>query len=354
MNNIYPKPSNNFVAIDVEYADCEQNICQIGLAIVRNLEITERRVWAIQPPDNHYEENFCRAHHMTEKDTVNAPSFEELWQEIQPYFLMGQLWAHNAISVEQPVIEKNLQQCGFSSDWIDIFDSRALYQRPDCQPNSGNGLHQCCMALNIPFDAKQHHDAEYDAVMCAKIVIAAAKGQQPDWTNVPKNSEELRKQLQEKCILHLGDFQSYYSKTTSGEEDVIAVLSSTDGIGVEQVIDVFDKGDVIKEVNTASVDFSPLDTRPDNPLFGKRVVLTGLFQVQRDEIKKALDAMGAKRTSGISGKTDAIILGTHNVGYTKIIDIEQQEQKGHHIARIVGDADLEALLYGDGSKFFND
>lgn len=32
------KPSASFTAIDVEYADHEQNICQIGLAVVRDLE----------------------------------------------------------------------------------------------------------------------------------------------------------------------------------------------------------------------------------------------------------------------------------------------------------------------------
>lgn len=351
MNSARQIPFRDFVAIDVEYADSEQNICQIGLAEVKDLQIVTSRSWLIQPPSNYYEEQFMCHHHITPDDTENAGSFDQVWQEIQPCLLPHQLWAHNAISVEQPILEKNIIMCGYDASWLEIFDSRDLYQRPDCAPNSGNGLAQCCMALSIPFDTKQHHDAEYDAVKCAEVVIAYAKGQLPDWNGVPKNSEELRKQLQEKRILRLGDFQAYYANNASGGEDVIAVLSSTDGSNVDQVIDVFDKGDIIKEVNTSNIDFTRLDTRPDNPIRGKRVVLTGLFRFQRDDIKKALDVMGAKRTSGISGKTDVVILGTHNVGYTKVIDIEEQESKGHHIARIVGDADLEALLYGDGLKF---
>ena len=111
MNSITPKPLNDFVAIDVEYANREQDICQIGLVVVRNLEIVEQRVWVIQPFDNHYDENFSRAHHMTEADTANAPTFDIVWlNEIRSYFLIGQLWAHNAISVEQPVLEKNFQE----------------------------------------------------------------------------------------------------------------------------------------------------------------------------------------------------------------------------------------------------
>lgn len=349
-----PTPSRDFVTIDVEYADSEQNICQVGLAEVKDLQIVTSRSWLIQPPCNYYEEHYIRKHHITPDDTQNAGFFDQVWQEIQPCLLPHQLWAHNAISVEQPVLVKNITMCGYDASWLEIFDSRNLYQRPDCSPNSGNGLPQCCMALGIPFDTKQHHDAEYDAVKCAEIIIAYANGLQPDWNGVPKNSEELRKQLQEKRTLRLGDFQAYYANNTSGDEDVIAVLSSTDGCNVDQVIDVFDKDDFIKEVNSSTIDFTRLDTRTDNPLRGKRVVLTGLFCVQRDDIKKALDVMGAKCTSSISGKTDAIILGTHNVGYRKVIDIEEQEAKGHHIARIVGDEDLEALLYGDGQKFFKE
>ena len=354
MRKIIPKPSNNFIAIDVEYANKKQDICQIGLVVVRNLEIVEQHVWIIQPSDNHYEENFSRVHHITEADTVNAPKFDIIWRnEIRSYLLNGQLWAHNAISVEQPVLEKNFRENGLSEDEgrFEINDSRDLYRRPDCLFNSGNGLTQCCMALGIPFDAKQHHDAGYDALKCAEIVIAYAKGQEPNWTDVPKDTEELRKQFQEKRVLRLGDFQTYYTSILSGEEDVIAVLSSTDGSGVEHVIDVFDKGDVIKEVNISSLDFTRIDKRPNNPLYGKRVVLTGLFKIKRNDIKNALNMMGAKCTNKVGEKTDIIIFGTYNVGYTKIISLEQQEARGHHIFRIVGDTDLEALLYGDGDKF---
>lgn len=354
MNIARPIPSRDFVAIDVEYADSEQNICQVGLAEVKDLQIVTSRSWLIQPPCNYYDENFLCHHHITPDDTKNAGFFDQVWQEIQPCILPHQLWAHNAISVEQPVLEKNITKCGYDASWLDVFDSRDLYQRPDCSINSGNGLMQCCMALGIPFDAKQHHDAEYDAIKCAEIVIAYAKHQKPDWNGVPKNTEELRKQLQEKRILRLGDFQSYYANNPSGEEDVIAVVSSTDGSNIDQVVDVFDKGDRLPSENSGRIDFSRLTIGEDNPLFGKRVVLTGVFCIERREIERAIEAMGAKKVPKPTKVTDAVILGTKNVGFTKLIAIEEQENKGHHIARIVGDADLEALLYGDGKKFFKE
>ncbi len=346
------KPEKNFVAIDVEYADSEQNICQFGIAIVQNLEIILSRSWLIQPPSNYYDERLINIHQITPEMTANAAPFDVVWQEIQPMLLHYQLWAHNAVSVEQPVIEKNLDNCNYDHSWMSINDSRDLYQRPDCPPNGGNGLAQCCMAIGIP--CKNHHDAEADAVMCAKLVIAAAKGQQPDWSGVPVSNEMMRKQQQEKRVLRLGAFTDYFAEHPSGEENVFAVLSSTDGSGIEQVVDVYDKGDRSKECVTVEIDFDRVAVNHEYPVRGKSVTLTGMFNCERREIKLALEMMGIHPTSSISGKTAAIIAGTRNVGPRKLIEIENQEQRGHHIPRIVGDDDLLDFLYGNGQKFFSD
>ena len=345
-------PSSDFVAIDIEYSDSEQNICQFGLAVVKNLQITETRCWNIKPPGNRYDAQYTRTHHMTAEDTADSPSFAEVWPEIEPYLREQKLWAHNATSVEEPILNKNLamHKIQAAERWYWINDSRSLYGRKEC-PGKGNGLEQCCMALGMP--CENHHNAEADAVMCAKIVIAHLQGQQPNWEGVPVTKEALRKSRQEKRILRLGGFAEYFANTSSGEEDVFAVLSSTcDDMEVEHVIDVFDRGDKILEGNTDNVDFSRLNTGDGNPLFGKRVVVTGMFRVNRKDVEKALEVMGAKKTATISSKTDAVIVGTRNVGPNKLLALEEQELKGNHIARIVGDDDLETLLYGDGHKFF--
>lgn len=341
----------NFVAVDIEYADSIQHICQLGLVVVRNLEIVERCSWLMRPPGNRYEQNMIRVHGITPDVTADAPSFEQAWPEIWEYLNGETLWAHNAASVEQPVINKNIRFCEQDFDTIAwINDSRELYQRPDCQAGSGNGLVQCCMALGIPVD--NHHDALSDAEMCARIVIAAAEGRQPDWRGVPVSDKELRKVQQCKRKLALGDFTAYYESTSSGEEDVFAVLTSTYDGAPEQEVDVFDKGDRISDASIKGVDFSRLDTSDINPLFGKKVVLTGMFGYNRPDLEEAIRLMGAKKVPKPTKVTDAVIVGTRNVGFTKLCAIEEQEAKGHHLARIVGDADLEELLYGDGHKFF--
>lgn len=342
--------SRRFIAIDVEWATRDQMICQIGLAAVNYGEIVESAQWLIQPPGNEYDETLFCNHHIRPEMTATAPTLEEAWPEIQPRLLAGQLWAHNAACAEVPAFRKSLSEYGIPCEWLDIRDSKDLFIRPDCA--GGNGLAQCAMAMGVPFTEQEHHDALYDARMLAEILIRYAGGIRPDWAMVPENTEQLRKAQQGKRYLRLGEFTAYYREHPSGEEDVLAVLTSTYDGAEEQVINVFDKGDKLPKEKDGQVDMARLDRGEESPLFGKKVVVTGAFAISRKEIERAIEAMGAKKVPNVTKNTEAIIIGTENVGCNKLVALEEQEAKGHHIRRIVGDADLEALLYGDGRKFF--
>ena len=343
--------SNTFVAIDVEWATRDQMICQIGMATVRNGEIAEHRRWLVQPPGNYYDETLFGNHHVRPEMTEAQPTLEELWPEIQPCLLNGQLWAHNAVSAEMPAFRKSLGEYGIPCEWLCINDSKDLFQRPDC--TGGNGLAQCAMAMGVPFEEGEHHDALYDAEVLAEILIRYAEGYRPEWADVPANTEQLRKSQQGKRILQLGALAAYYAEHPSGEEDVLCQVASTyDGAPV-QLVDVFDKGDKMPKEKDGVVDIARLDRGDGSPLYGKKVVVTGAFAVSRKEIERAIEAMGAKKVPNVTKNTDVVIIGTENVGCNKLIALEEQEAKGHHIFRIVGDADLDALLYGDGQKFFS-
>lgn len=353
INNPNFKPSRNFVAIDVEYADSKQNICQIGLAIVENLEIVESRCYNIQPPGNHYDSQYLQKLHLTPDDTAGAPTFEQVWPEIAECLRDKLLWAHNAASVENRVINKNIARC-YSDikplQWVN--DSRDLYQRTDCPKEKGNGLQQCCMALGIPFDESRHHTAEYDACMCAKIVIAAAENHTPSWEDVPVSKEDIEKQQQFNRVLRLGELATYYKINPHDTESVHVLMSSSYSGAPEQSIGVAKKDKFIPGGNNLpDVDFSRLNVRPDNALHGRIFYLSGVSQYKRESIKNAIKAMGGAEAKSISG-ADVVILGTRNVGPNKLIELERKIDNGIQIACIVGDEDLEELLYGDGWKFF--
>jgi DNA ligase (NAD+) len=50
-------------------------------------------------------------------------------------------------------------------------------------------------------------------------------------------------------------------------------------------------------------------TNTDNPFFGKTVVITGSFSLNRDTIQSKLESLGAKVTGSVSKKTDLLIVG---------------------------------------------
>ena len=117
-------------------------------------------------------------------------------------------------------------------------------------------------------------------------------------------------------------------------------------------MDVFDKGDRMQKEGDGIVDIARLDTSEDNPLRGRVVAMTGAFHISRKELERALEAMGAA-TDGMTKNTDILLVGTRNVGLPKLAKYEKQTAR-RSVALCVGDADLDALLYGDGRKFFGE
>ena len=387
----------DFVAVDIEYADSIQSICQFGLTVVRGLEVVETRTWNIQPPGNRYEQRYAYTHHMAASDTVDAPTFEQAWPEIWEYLKDETLWAHNAASTENPVINKNIARCDKDFETIAwINDSRSLFHRPDCEPNKGNTLQLCCMAMGIPFDEQAYHNAGYDAEKCAELVIAYSKGVRPDWSGVPVDKEGLRKTGQQKVVLHIGEFQAYTDRVekvkaklkdslnhvekpsqelslfgefdansekpsepviTPEEEqmlyhtDLFAEIASTCADTEPQTVDVFDSGDTMPKDGRDSLDYSRLDTSADNPLYDAKVCITGQFHISRKSIKAALEAMGAKETSSVAKTTTVILIGERCVGLPKLAAMEKLLHNGFNIPRIVGNKDLDRFLYGEARLF---
>ena len=54
---------------------------------------------------------------------------------------------------------------------------------------------------------------------------------------------------------------------------------------------------------------APVEILEDNPFVGKKFVITGKLSAPRSEVKKALESLGAKVSSSISGSTDFLLAG---------------------------------------------
>lgn len=155
-------PRNNkfdFTAIDFETANANyESICQVGLVRVEGGEIVKEIDLLVKPPENAYHWGHSRVHGIKKKDTINAPTFDEIWPQIEPYVFRKKIVAHNA-----------------------LFDTRCLrnvlkYYQIDIPPFSSEctvkiynkNLAALCKEHQIELN---HHDALSDAKACATLYL---------------------------------------------------------------------------------------------------------------------------------------------------------------------------------------
>ena len=159
----------NFIAIDFETATGKRaSICEVGICVVREGEVVETRSWLVQPEDNAYSYWNIKVHGIRPEDTEDAPSFPEVWAEIERTYLdeFYTFVAHNVSfdrsCLEYSAILYNLHLPEIS--WqCSLKTARQIYNF-EC-----NALGYLCDQLGIP--EGRHHRAGDDAEMCARLYL---------------------------------------------------------------------------------------------------------------------------------------------------------------------------------------
>ncbi len=156
--------NNTFTAIDFETANGKRSsICQVGLVRFVNGIATEKINFLVQPPNNIYWDKMIDIHGITAAQTANAPTFDKLWLQIEPFIAQQQVVAH----------------CGFMFDFNCLKQTLEYYELP--RPNfTGhctykiykNKLDALCSQYNI---ALNHHDALSDAMACGELFLIHLK-----------------------------------------------------------------------------------------------------------------------------------------------------------------------------------
>ena len=268
----------NFVAIDVETAVGKRwSICQIGLAIVENGEITQTFSRLVQPPQNEYAIGNINVHGITPDMTEYAPIFPEVWNEIYPLLEGKRLVAHNASfdinCLHQTLDFYNLQIPGMECD--------CTYSR------TGYKLSEICDAYEI--ELNNHHDATCDAVACAKIYINLLQGIEPDVSKIKPRSEKSNNFFEPEGHEHLC-------------------------------------GDVLKP------DLEHADC--NSPFYSKKVVFTGVLNsIDRKDAADLVKKLGADIDTSITKRTNFVITGSAP-GPSKMQKIEQLIAQGCNIKLI--------------------
>ena len=162
MNNI------NFIAIDFETATPKRaSICEAGICVVKAGTIVETKSWLVRPEDNLYSYWNIKIHGIQPEQTENAPSFPEVWKEIEAYLdECPVLVAHNA-TFDMGCIRHSLELYGLEKSEIiyycSLLAARNIYDSP-C-----NSLDYLCDQFEIPEGT--HHRAGDDAEMCARLFL---------------------------------------------------------------------------------------------------------------------------------------------------------------------------------------
>lgn len=264
----------DFIAIDFETAMPERNsACSLGMAYVKDKEIVHTKYFLIQPPGNEYFFANTAKHHLTAEDTANAPTFDVVWNEI----------AND--------IENNILVCHNASFDIDVLNKTAAHynitpniQRTICTYKlTGKNLKEACSDFSI--ECCNHHHAEADAVMCAKLFL---------------------------CLLQVGIdlYDNFFHKA------------------------IKPKKKTSKKKTFPKHDLSTV-TNPNTIFYNKTVVITGKFFIyNRDDLRSLLiSEYGAKVTDSISSNTDIVCYG-EEPGPKKFEKINKLLEQGCQIKTI--------------------
>jgi DNA polymerase-3 subunit epsilon len=165
-----PRNPHTFVAIDFETADrYPDSACAIALVRVENWQITEQKCWLIRPPRKNF--YFTYLHGISWRDVAEQPNFQELWPNLREFMRTASfLAAHNA-PFDRSVLYACCRAARITPPGLRFRCTMELARQVwKIYPTK---LPLVCARLGIPLN---HHDAGSDAEACARIVIAASRG----------------------------------------------------------------------------------------------------------------------------------------------------------------------------------
>lgn len=158
INYTMKETKNNFTAIDFETALGNRwSICQVGLVRVVNGIIKEQISILVQPPNNYYWNDFIDIHGITPEQTANAPTFDKVWHQIEPFIKNKNVVAHNGFVFDFHCLRQTLEYYDIKTP---EFTGHCTYRI------FGESLSALCKKYNIHLN---HHDALSDALACAEL-----------------------------------------------------------------------------------------------------------------------------------------------------------------------------------------
>jgi len=161
----------DFIALDFETASNKYNsACSLGLAFVKNSKIIDKKYYLIKPPGKFISHN-VKIHGITEDDVKDAPTWAEIWPEINELTKDSLLVAHSA-NFDISVLIACCRYYDLPLPYFQYVDSIDLF-RAAYPTHHKASLDYCAHLLSVKLD--NHHNAMEDAVACAQIAVKSIK-----------------------------------------------------------------------------------------------------------------------------------------------------------------------------------
>ncbi|WP_078381874.1 exonuclease domain-containing protein [Sutcliffiella halmapala] len=299
----------DFIAIDFEIANSHfSSACSLGMVFVENNRIVDEKYFLIQPPNLEVDKAFTKIHGLTIDDLKDAPKFDKVWEEIQGYFSDSLVVAHNA-QFDLSVLNSCLVHYSLDMPEFEYVCSIPISTRACRGEGVGNSLKARIEHFGIQLD--QHHHALADAKACAELVLKcigmkkrkSIRSYCSTFSTIPvRKFSELKPQT------------SFYKKQSNFKRNVKKE---------------FKPKVVISEITSVHNEF---DSK--HPLFEKNLVFTGeLSTVDRAEAMQRVVDKGAIIKSGVSGKTDYLIVGKQDPTIVGADGLSTKERKAHELMK---------------------
>ena len=159
----------DFAAIDFETANGNpSSVCSVGIIVVRDGVVVDKFYSLIRPMPDYYTWFCRRVHGLSNVDTCTAPTFPQVWQQVEQRIADLPLVAHNA-RFDEGCLRAVFGCYGLEYPEYRFYDTLAASRRAfGCQlPN--HQLHT--VAAQCGYILHTHHHALADAEACAAIAM---------------------------------------------------------------------------------------------------------------------------------------------------------------------------------------
>jgi DNA polymerase-3 subunit epsilon len=257
----------SWVAIDFETAnETRGSACALGVAIVEDSQVVERRSWLIRPPTLSFNPYNVMIHGITAADVSSAPTFDVLWPSIAALLEGRTVVAHYA-SFDMSVLRHSLDQYGLPWPRLEYVCTCVLAKK----------VWTDLLSYSLPVVADRcgikflHHDPEEDAFAAAEVALRCC-----DAFAVP--------------------------------EPTVAVVASGLRVGSLSPEGYQPCGTIALRPSQLTPQTDRFDQ--DHPFFGATVVFTGTIQsmVRRDAMQHVLN-LGGNCTDSVGKNTRFLVVG---------------------------------------------